>query len=160
MKALIIYDDATFALRANFLLRNAAHGANSKNDLDVNLWRSNMLRFQSVAREALAEALDVDLIVFAGPQVSLLPRWLKGWLEEWAARRQVQDAALALIEDQALTTGRTSIAAELCEFARQHELGFVASRESQKIEATPLPFETSGYPRDRRSTPDAMCAVA
>ena len=141
MKALIIYDNVTFALRANFLLRNAAHGANTKVGWEVNLWRGSMLKFQSVAREALVEALDTDLILFAGPEASLLPRWLKNWLEDWASRRQVRDAALALIEDQDSPIRQASIAVELRDFARRHALGFIASREARKIGTASLPAE-------------------
>jgi hypothetical protein len=148
MKALIIYDNVTFALRANSLLRNAAHGANTKVGWDVKLWRGNMLKFQSVAQEALAEALDTDLILFAGLQASLLPRWLKNWLEEWASRRQVRDAALALIEDQDSPIRQASIAVELRDFARRHALGFIASREGRKIGTTSLPAEKPADPRN------------
>ncbi|HEY3914722.1 MAG TPA: hypothetical protein VGN61_09575 [Verrucomicrobiae bacterium] len=151
MKALIIYDNVTFAMRANFLLRNAAHSANSKTSWDVNLWRGNMLKFQSLAQEALAEALDADLIVFAGPQASLLPRWLKEWLEQWASRRQIKDAALALIEDQGSPIRQASIAVELRDFARRHALDFIASRESRKIGPASLPAEKPADPQNVRA---------
>ncbi len=93
MKALIIYDDLTGATRATAALKRAALRANVGADWDIKPWRTDALKFPSVADRALIEAADADLIVLAGPQAHSLPTWLEDWLRCWVIRRNIEDAA-------------------------------------------------------------------
>ncbi|HWY78598.1 MAG TPA: hypothetical protein VN281_23485, partial [Verrucomicrobiae bacterium] len=77
MKALIIYDDFTGAVRAGAALQRATWSANVNADWDIRPWRTDVLRVASAADEALKEAADADLIVFAGSGAYSLPVWLK-----------------------------------------------------------------------------------
>jgi len=148
MKALIIYDDITSALRASQSLRSASRRADTKSDWEIKVWRANMLRFRSVADEALRDAAGVDLIVFAGCRPFVLPLWLKGWLEQWASCRQVPDAAVAVIEEQASATRSESLSSDLSEFALSHNLGFIAShQQDREIETLRLQTGNLGHRR-------------
>lgn len=89
-----------------------------------------MLRFQSVANEALREATDSDLIVLAGSRGYSLSPWLKEWLDDWASCRQVRDAALAFVEDGSSAPSPATKESELFRFAESHNLGFIASDNS------------------------------
>jgi hypothetical protein len=91
MKALIIYDDLTGATRAATALKRAAWRANVSADWDIKPWRTDALKFPSVADKAA----NADLIVLAGPQAHSLPTWLEEWLRCWVIRRNIEDAALA-----------------------------------------------------------------
>lgn len=140
MKALIIYDNITSALRAVNSLRNAALRTDMRVDWEINLWRANMLKFRSTAEEALTEAAAADLLVFAGCRTCWLPPWLTNWLENWAERRQVRDAALALLDDVADGPGPEMRSSELFQFAERHDLGFVTNKTaSQRADQLPLP---------------------
>src|SRR5882724_6657766 len=97
MTALIIYDNLASATTAVATLQHAAHRAELNAPWNIKPWRVDVLRFPLAADEALEEAADADLIVFAGPQAYLLPTWLKEWLERWTTRRQVEDVALAVM---------------------------------------------------------------
>ena len=57
-------------------------------------------KFPPTAAEALAEAVDAHLIVFVGHCAQAVPGWLHIWLEEWAAHRHVEEAALAVMGDE------------------------------------------------------------
>jgi len=100
MKALIIYDDPTGATRATAALKRAAWRANVGADWDIKPWRTDALKLPSVADKALIEAADADLIVLAGAQAHSLPTWLEEWLRCWVIRRNIEDAALAVLDDE------------------------------------------------------------
>src|SRR6267378_5802818 len=96
MKALIIYDDFDSAAKANTTLQHSAHKADFTVQWNIRPWRVDLLKFPPTADEALTEALDAHLIVFAGRSAQSLPFWLERWLEQWAKHRRVKDAALAV----------------------------------------------------------------
>jgi hypothetical protein len=138
MKALIIYDDLTGATRATAALKRAALRANVGADWDIKPWRTDALKFPSVADRALIEAADADLIVFAGPQAHSLPTWLEEWLRGWAVRRDVEDAALAVI--QQVSAGVSLVAPavpQLRRFAAFHGLSFIIENETTPEDQTP-----------------------
>ena len=60
---MIIYDDLTGATRAAAALKRAAWRANVSADWDIKPWRTEALKFPSVADKALIEAADADLIL-------------------------------------------------------------------------------------------------
>jgi hypothetical protein len=127
MKALIIYDNFTSAARASTTLQNAAHRAEISAQWDIKPWSIDALSLASAADEALTEAADADLIVFAGRRPYVLPAWLKDWLECWATRRQVGDAALAVMCDGTGAKLSAPAALELRRFAARHDLSFIAN---------------------------------
>jgi hypothetical protein len=138
MKALIIYDDLTGATRATAALKHAALSAHVSADWDIKPWRTDALRFPPVADKALIEAADADLIVFAEPQAHSLPTWLEEWLRCWAVRRDVEDAALAVIHEvNAGASLVTPAVTQLRRFAAFHGLSFIIENETSTEEQTP-----------------------
>ena len=130
MTALIIYDNLASATTAVATLQHAAHRAELKEQWNIKPWRVDVLRFPLAADEALKEATDADLIVFAGPQAYQPPAWLKEWLECWAERRQVEDAALAVMRGGIGGRIASPTAPELSRFALRHGLSFIIEIES------------------------------
>jgi hypothetical protein len=133
MKALIIYDSITSALKASNSLRNAAFRAEISVDWEINVWRASMLRYPSLANEALKTNLDADLLVFAGCRSYSLPLWLNEWLERWAASRLVEPAALALIDDASTGVPLSAKSSELRQFAARHHLHLIMSDNNAHI---------------------------
>ena len=137
MKALIIYDDLTGATRATAALKHAAWSAHVSADWDIKPWRTDALRFPTVADKALIEAADADLIVFVGPQAHSLPTWLEEWLRCWVVRRDVEDAALAVIHE---VSGRAQLVApaipQLRRFAAFHGLSLITENETTPEDQT------------------------
>jgi len=122
MKALIIYDDLSSFAKANAALQHSAQNADVNVLWIIRPWRVDMLKFPPTADEALTEATDAHLIVFAGRCAQSLPFWLKDWLEQWAKYRLVEDAALAV-----MCAGKSDVPSfveksDLSECARQHGL--------------------------------------
>jgi len=128
MKALIIYDDFAGAVRASAALQHATLIANVNADWDLRPWRTDVLRVPSAADEALKEAADADLIVFAGSGAYSLPAWLKEWLKRWVMRRQFEDVALAMIRGAG--TLAVPAVAQLRRFAARHGLSFILGKEA------------------------------
>jgi hypothetical protein len=84
-----------------------------------------MLKFPPAADEALTEAIDAHLIVFAGRSAQLLPFWLRDWLEHWAKSRGVEDAALAVISAGIAEVPSAVSKSDLSQFARHHGLSVI-----------------------------------
>jgi len=130
MKALIIYDDFAGAARAGAALQHATWSANVNEDWDIRPWRTDVLRVVSATDEALIEAADADLIVFAISGAYSLPTWLKEWLKRWVVRREIEDVALAMIRGMDAGTLAVPAIAELSRFAARHGLSFILGKEA------------------------------
>jgi hypothetical protein len=125
MKALIIYDDITCAANTTAILHRVAHHADITVKWEITPWRLNRLEFPPTANQALEDAADAHLIVFAVRSTPRLPAWLMDWLEEWARHRQIPDAAVAIIGDGTAVAAVAPATTELSRFARQHGLSFI-----------------------------------
>lgn len=125
MKALIIYDDFAAAAKANAMLLGASAWAEEGLRWDVHPWRMKMLRSSPAADVALAEAADAHLVVFAVGRAHSLPAEMIAWLHQWALRRQVPDAALAVFDNRQSGGLASQAMPELTEFARQHSLSLI-----------------------------------
>jgi hypothetical protein len=129
MKAIIIYDNFAFAAKANEMLQRAANQADAAMRWNIKPWRVDALNLHRSAEEAFRDALDAHLIVFAGHRAQALPSWLLNWLERWVVRRQITDAAFAVIggrNGDALSMPSTP---ELSCFAGRHGLNFITDDE-------------------------------
>lgn len=126
MKALIIYDDFDSAFKANAVLQHSSFKADLAVKWSIRPWRVDMLKFPPTADEALTEALDAHLIVFAVHSAQSIPFWLERWLEQWAKYRRVQDAALAVVNaGSPETLFLASAKPDLSQFARRHDLSVI-----------------------------------
>jgi hypothetical protein len=129
MNAVIIYDDAALAAKANAMLHHAAQRAWEGLQVHVRPWRMEMLNLPIAAGVALTEAIDAHLILFSLRPPWLLPVWLQTWLEQWAARRQVQDAALAIWGGRLRGSLSAEVPPEIVKFAAHHGLNCVIGDE-------------------------------
>ena len=144
MKVVIIYDDFAFAAKANATLQRPERRTDVRVQWAIKAWHVNSLKDAATAEEALVEAVDAHLIVFAGRRPQSLPFWLHEWLERWVLIRQVQDAALAVIgkcDGRGLTRPVTP---ELSRFVRQHGLSFIIDEGPVAKDAADLFVRHSG----------------
>ena len=125
MKALIIYQNPASAAKVNSALQHAAQHADASMQWVIRPWRVNLLKFPPAAEEALADAADAHLIVFAGGIKQSLPFWLQRWLEHWAQRRQIENAALAVFCAGIADALSIPTTRELSDFAACHGLDFI-----------------------------------
>lgn len=126
LKAAVIYDDFDFAARTAALLERAAVRTDEAMKWDTKPWRLDLLKPSSLADAALAETMDADLIVVALCRTHLLPDEFMEWLEHWAARRQIGDAAMMVLCPEE-TAGPMSAWIRLKEFAEWRGLLFLGS---------------------------------
>ncbi len=125
MNAVIIYDDFAGAAKAKVMLECAAHRADAALRWTVKPWRLDMLMPSLSGDAALADAADSHLMLLVLRYPLLLPAWLQDWLAQWAARRQVQNAALALWNGRNGDTLSATAAPQLSQFAERHGLSFI-----------------------------------
>jgi hypothetical protein len=125
MKALIIYDELSSFAKANAALQHSAQTTDVNVLWSIRPWRVDMLKFPPTADEALAEAIDAHLIVFAGRRAQSLPFWLQDWLEQWATYRRVEDAALAVMGTGNAEVPSAVTKSDLSQFARHRGLNVI-----------------------------------
>jgi hypothetical protein len=125
MKAMIIYEEYDCAARANALLKRASERAEGEEQWSVKLWRLDMLERPAMAHEARRDAADAHLMVLAVGRRGELPAGLLDWLEGWANRRRVGDAALAEFHGGSVDAFSATATPELSEFARRHGLSMI-----------------------------------
>lgn len=127
MRAVIIYDELNLAAMANVLLVSAGQQSVENAHWNVVPWRVDILENSPAASVSLGEAMNAHLIVLALRPARRLPGRLMEWLESWATRRQVQDAALAIFKcrDQSRDGLTSSVTCELSGFAQRHGLAFI-----------------------------------
>jgi len=148
MKALIIYDDFYSAVKANASLQHSAHNADLSVQWNIRPWRVNILKFPPTSDEALTEALDAHLIVFAGHSAQSLTFWLERWLEQWAKYRRIKDAALAVVNaGSPRTFSLASARPDLTHFARRHDLNVIFDDDITSIPSSieDRPSSVEGY---------------
>jgi hypothetical protein len=125
MKALIIYQDFASAAKANAALQRAAQNSHARVKWNIRPWQVDTLKFLPTAAKALADATDAHLIVFAGGGAQSSSHWLQDWLEQWAGRRQIQTAALAVFDTRNADKLSPAAALDLPQFAKRHGLSII-----------------------------------
>ncbi len=125
MNAVIIYDEFDYATKAKATLERVAHRTDETTHWGVRLWRVDVLKLPPAAEAALAEATEAHLIMLAVRQIQSLLPWLVDWLERWATRRQVQEAALAVWDGGSTDTRLARATPELSQFALRHGLSLI-----------------------------------
>jgi hypothetical protein len=128
LKAIVIYDDFDFAMRAAALLKRVALRVHEVMKWDVKPWRLDVLKQSSFAEAAGAEAADADLIVFALSKTHSPPAELTVWLEHWEAHRQIQDPAVMVLSPGEHAAA-TPLWHELKQFTERHGLAFLSSHD-------------------------------
>jgi hypothetical protein len=131
MKALIIYDDFDLAIKTSATLRQRADQSDLAIEWQISPWRANVLKFPVVATEALMDAADAHLILFAGFCARPIHPRLMDWLERWVRLRLVKDAVLAMVAASESGGICLSDSTDIAGFANQHGLGFVSDPGDQ-----------------------------
>ena len=122
---MIIYDECDCARKASALLQRASDRADAATRWSVKPWRLDMLNLSPLRQEALRDAAEAHLVVLAVCLKADLPPRLLNWLEAWAVRRQVQDAALAVFDGSGDNTLSATATPALSDFAQRHGLSFI-----------------------------------
>ena len=142
MNAVLLYDEFELGSRANAMLSRAANRAEAAVPLSINPWRLDMLMLPPTGDGALKEATTAHLIVLAVRSQTEISPGLLQWLDTWAERREVQDAALAVFEVGKGGTLSTTAVPELSRLAARHGLSFILGeplRTMTNRKRAPLP---------------------
>jgi len=158
MKAVIIYDDFAFLANASAALKRAGCRPEVSAQWIIKNWPVKALHQLDVAETVLFETADAHLLVLPARLAHSLPFWLRDWLERWAALRQIQDAALAVMGEDIGTDFTGTVSPELARLALRHGLILIADGGAPATAATsplmrlslgpglPLPIDRSHFP--------------
>ena len=141
MKALIIYQNFASAAKANATLQDAARYPDVSVEWNIRPWRVDMLKFPPTAAEALVDATDAHLIVFAGDCARSFPHWLQDWLEQWAGCRQIETAGLAVFGIGNADKLSLTATSDLSKFAKHHGLSVIFDDRPAVKHVSPFPPE-------------------
>ena len=147
MKALILYQDFAFAVKANAVLQHSAEYSDFRVRWKIRPWRVDLLKFTTAAEEAQGDATDAHLIVFGSRCALSFPFWLEDWLEQWAKCRQIEDAALAMIHEDNADSLSMPPTAGLSDFANCHGLNIIFDASIATIPSSVRPPQNFGSPR-------------
>jgi hypothetical protein len=155
LKAIIICDDFAFVAQANAALQRVGCRPNVKVQWNVRSWPLNVLRQSTTAKKAFGEAADAHLIVIPARHAHSPPLCLRDFLDRWAGRRRIHDAALAVMVDGIDAGVANTVSPVLALLVRKHGLNFIggegAACESAAKPLARLPGERypARQPRDR-----------
>jgi hypothetical protein len=134
MKVFIVYADNASVAHANATLERVGGRVGVSIRWIIKCWQVNVLRDPVPFENALVDAADAHLILFAKRHPQLIPSWICDWLKRWAVVRQIQEAALAAIGDG---TGLELPAnSELIMIAQQFSLNFITGNGASVTDAT------------------------
>jgi hypothetical protein len=150
MKALILYQDFAFAVKANEVLQHSAEYSEFRVQWNIRPWRVDLLKFPPAAEEAQADAADAHLIVFGSRCALSFPFWLEDWLEQWAKCRQIEDAALALIHEDSGDSLSIPPTPGLSHFANHYGLNIIFDASIAIITSSIRPPQNFGFRDDHQ----------
>ena len=125
-KAFVIYDDLSSFAKANVALQSFAQNPRSGVNWTIKPWMAALLRFPPTSDEALTQALDAQLIVFASRGDQSYPFWLQDWLARWARRRQIENAAFVVVSQRNTNRPASADGFTVEKFAKGHGLDVIA----------------------------------
>jgi hypothetical protein len=108
LDVLLLYEDATTALRGKQLLDLLAENGTLQADFRLDLWRFDLLGAAVLRHIDPQESLDSDIVVLAAHGQAPLPPAVQSWLQRWFDRNQGEARALISLLDE---SARHSIAA-------------------------------------------------
>jgi hypothetical protein len=79
----------------------------------------------------LRDGADAYLIILAVHHLPKLHGWLAEWLQRWASRRKIADAALAIIGDGTAEAHAARATVEMSRFALQNGLSFISNSHGE-----------------------------
>ena len=134
LNAVILYDTLNFAAEARAMLTRAAQRADETIAWRVKPWRVDILKLPRVSEAAMAEAAEAHLMLLALRRAQSIFPWLVDWLEQWASRRRVREAALAIWRGECAETHPARAAPALIPFASRHGLRLILDEEHDRTE--------------------------
>lgn len=138
VKAVVIYDEFPFIAKAVAALRRVGRQPDVVAQWSVKSWPASDLDHAAIAAKALVEAADAHLIVIPTRLTHLLPPRLRDWLERWADRRQIQDAAVAVFGEGMNGHFQRMVSLDLTLLIRKHGLNLITNEDPVVEKATKL----------------------
>ena len=137
MKSVIICDDLAFVEKASATLQRIGGRPDVGAGWTIKTWPTSSLKTAVTAEQNLNDAADAHLIIISAQHAQNLPSRLREWLEQWAALRQIKDAALAVIKDGVHDFTKT-VSLELTMLVQRHGLNLILDEWPVARDATRL----------------------
>jgi hypothetical protein len=128
MKAIIVCNESTFVAKARSILERVAERVGLTLGWTVKRWSIHALRRATTSEKALLESADAHLVLIPGEYASSLPSHLRDWLERWATLRQVEEAAIGLIDETAPCASTDTERLQLRMLIYKHGLKLITNR--------------------------------
>jgi hypothetical protein len=126
-KAVVLYTDVISGAEAQKLLSRVAQLTDSGDAWQTSYWRFDVMSEQPVARLALKDAQDAQLVFLSARSISDPPLWLLEWLRAWAQQRRGRTSAVAAWCHHPSKEVRSHRMGPLRELAREQQLTFLCA---------------------------------
>ena len=160
LKAVVISDDPALLSKADAALQRVGRQPNVEAHWNVISLSIGALNDDAIAGKSLVEAADAQLIVIPAQHAWDIPVYLREWLEQWAALRQVQDAALAILSYEVNAGFTKRVSPELTRLAQKHGLNFITSNTTNLAEKRVVRFSRHAEQQLSASVVNTLSAMA
>ena len=99
LDVLLVYEDLSTGLRARYAFEQVRRQLNPEADLNLHLWRFDLLRQPPLLERAAREAAKADVVFLSAHGQGELPGIVNSWLAQWAERRHGGPCALVVLLD-------------------------------------------------------------
>ncbi|MFO1475384.1 MAG: hypothetical protein U1F98_01875 [Verrucomicrobiota bacterium] len=139
-RVVMAYDDFLSGQRAlatcQFLSTRLGRGV----ELRSSMWKFDVLRNPGLARMAVEDASEADVIIIANAPRTGLPNEVRAWIQSWLPRKKGQFAALVALMDFTDKDNRESREAHAFLKRAAAETGIDFLSREIRSDATRLPF--------------------
>ena len=94
IRALVVYQNAAFALRSKAMLERVGRAAGKGGRLIYTLWDFDSLAAPALMAVAADDARNSDIVVFAAQEGEILPRAVRNWISCWIGTRSGHPRAI------------------------------------------------------------------
>ena len=101
LRVQLVYEDAETGLRARQTLEHLVPGLRNSADLELGLWRFDVLNDPGLRELAKSELAEADILFLSAHGRSNLPAYVRSHLTHWLARRSAEPRALVVSLDAA-----------------------------------------------------------
>jgi hypothetical protein len=140
-EVVLAYEDFQSGIRSKGLFDRLVRNHGNRLRFLCHLWKFDVLAAPEFSGQAIAEAVNADMIVIAPRARSELPNSVKRWIEHWRHEPRTPGALVALLDDVESQSAPVSTACTyLHDIANTSQMRFFcnASPLSEMIFASPL----------------------
>ena len=146
-EVVLTYQDFHCGIRAKEFFDRLVRDHGSFFRFLCHLWRFDFLSAPELSSQAIAEAVNADMIVIAARAQAELPALAKAWIERWRREPRTPGALVALLDGVGLSSSSVSaVCTYLRDVAATSQMRFFCNASPPSEMDIPFPVEINQRP--------------